>query len=144
MFLCYYVCMSTVRFSRVYCYMKLQGYLRLFNVTRINYTINLLSLLTDTPTLLYSYCYCCVLWWYCYNSVESYSNLIIYKYRYNIVMLLYVMPLLLMLSVVTATATALSAIVSYCCYCTPQYQFLLSPLWPSSFLLLIHTSSYLC
>ena len=47
--------MSTVRFSRVYCYMKIQGYLRLVNVTMIYYTMNLLSLLTDTPIALQRY-----------------------------------------------------------------------------------------
>ena len=46
--------MSTV-FYGVYCYMKLQGYTRLFNVTMIYYTMNILSLLTDTPTQFYSY-----------------------------------------------------------------------------------------
>ena len=54
MSVCYYVCMSTV-FYGVYCYMKLQGYLRLFNVTRIDYTMILLSLLTDSLTQFYSY-----------------------------------------------------------------------------------------
>ena len=42
-------------FSRVYCYMKLQGYRSLFNATRINYIMNLLSLLIDTPIQLYDY-----------------------------------------------------------------------------------------
>ena len=50
----FYACMYTV-FHGVYCYMKLQGYIRLFNVTMIDYTMNLLSLLIDTPTQLYSY-----------------------------------------------------------------------------------------
>ena len=39
----------------VYCYMKLQGYLRLVNVTMVYYTMNLLSLLIDTPMLFYDY-----------------------------------------------------------------------------------------
>ena len=39
----------------VYYYMKLQGYLRLVNVTMIYYTMNILSLLIDTPTLLFDY-----------------------------------------------------------------------------------------
>ena len=45
--------------------------------------------------------------------MESYSNLIIYKYRYNIGYALYAMPLLLMLSaIVTDVITVLSAIFS--------------------------------
>ena len=47
--------MSTVRFSRVYCYMKLQGYRRLVNVTRINYIMILLSLLTEASVALQRY-----------------------------------------------------------------------------------------
>ena len=48
------ICYPTV-FSGVYCYMKLQGYRRLVNVTMIYYTINLLSLLIDAYMQLYGY-----------------------------------------------------------------------------------------
>ena len=42
-------------FSGVYCSMKLQGYLRLVNVTMIYYTMNLLSLLIDASVALQRY-----------------------------------------------------------------------------------------
>ena len=48
------ICYPTV-FSGVYCYMKLQGYLRIVNVTMIYYTMNILSLLIDAYMQLYGY-----------------------------------------------------------------------------------------
>lgn len=50
-----YISVCTAIFYGVYCYMKLQGCTRLSIVTRIYYTMNLLSLLIDSPTQLYDY-----------------------------------------------------------------------------------------
>ena len=50
-----YVSVCSAIFYGVYCYMKLQGYIRLVNVTRIYYTMDYLSLLTDSPTQFYGY-----------------------------------------------------------------------------------------